>query len=115
MKKVAVIIRALPFNTSRNSEGLRCAVGLTIEDENKVCVLFIGDGVWTAASLDCPAAQERDLNKHVETLAMMEVELIAEEEALANRGLKIRSEEITTKPRLAIYQAILEADVIMAF
>lgn len=115
MKNVAIVISALPFNTVRNSEGLRCAVGLTIEEENRVCVLFMGDGVWTAASLDCPAAQRRELHKHVETLNMMEVELIAEEEALVSRQLKISREEITTQPRQAINQVIKSSDVVIAF
>ncbi|MBU1598919.1 DsrE family protein, partial [bacterium] len=104
-----------PFNTVRNEEALRCAVGMTIEEENKIQVLFIDDGVWTAAFLDCQAAQERELPKHVETLSMMEVELMAEEEALANRGLIVSRKEILTKPRQVINQAIKEADVIMAF
>ncbi len=115
MKDVAVVIRALPFNTVRNSEALRCAVGLTIEEGNRIQVLFVDDGVWTAASLDCPAAQKQDLPKHVETLKMMEVELIAEEEALINRDLKISREEIMTKPRQVINEAIKSADVVMAF
>lgn len=115
MKKVAVVIRALPFNTIRNSEALRCAVGLTIEEENKIQVLFIDDGVWTAASLDTKAASSRDLGKHVETLEMMEAELMAEEEALTARGIKVGRKEIATKPRQVINQAIKEADVVMAF
>ncbi len=115
MKNVAIIIRALPFNTIRNSEALRCAVGLTIEEENKIKVLFIDDGVFSAASLSCPAAQERDLPKHVETLKMMEVELIAEEEALVSRKLKISREEITIKPRQVINEMISSADVVIPF
>lgn len=115
MKKVAVVIRAMPFNTIRNSEALRCAVGLTIEEENKIRVLFIDDGVWTAASLDTKAAQARNLNKHVETLEMMEAELMAEEEALTARGIKVSREEIMTKPRQVINQAIREADAVIAF
>jgi sulfur relay (sulfurtransferase) DsrF/TusC family protein len=115
MKKIAIIIRALPFNTIRNSEALRCAVGMTIEEENKIQVFFIDNGVWTAASLDSKAAQARELNKHEETLEMMEVELIAEEEALAKRGVKVSRKEIITKPRQSINQAIKEADVVISF
>jgi len=115
MKKVAIVIQALPFNTMRNSEALRCAVGMTIEEENKIQVLFLDDGVWTAASLDCKAAKNQELDKHIETLGMMEVELIAEEEALAKRGVKISRKELTTKPREVINQIIFEADVVIAF
>lgn len=115
MKKVAIVIQALPFNTMRNSEALRCAVGMTIEEENKIQVLFLDDGVWTAASLDCKAAKKQELDKHIETLGMMEVELIAEEEALAKRGVKISRKELTTKPREVINQTIFEADVVIAF
>ncbi|MEW5768627.1 MAG: DsrE family protein [bacterium] len=113
MKKVAIIVRALPFNTIRNSEALRCAVGLTLEEENKISVIFMDDGVWTAASLDSKAALSRDLDKHVETLKMMEVEMMAEEEALASRGVKVSRQEIMTKSREAINQAIQEVDVVM--
>ncbi len=115
MKKVVIIVRALPFNTIRNSEALRCAVGLTLEEENKIHVIFIGDGVLTAVSLDCKEALRLDLGKHIETLKMMDVELIAEEEALNARNIKVSREEIITKPRKAINQAIAEADVVMAF
>lgn len=115
MKKVAIIISALPFNTMRNSEALRCAVGLTIEEENKVVVLFMGDGVWIAVSLDSIAAQKLALHKHVETLQMMDVEMMAEEEALVSRGLELTCQEIKAKPRQAINQAIQSADVVIPF
>jgi sulfur relay (sulfurtransferase) DsrF/TusC family protein len=115
MKKVAIIIRALPFNTIRNAEALRCAVGLTLEEENKIQVLFIDDGVWTASSLDCNLAKKHELDKHVETLIMMEVELIAEQEALATRDIKISRTEIKVQPRQTINQIIKEADVVMPF
>lgn len=115
MKKVAIIIRALPFNTIRNAEGLRCAVGLTLEEENKIQVIFIDDGVWTCASLDCNLAKNLELDKHVETLEMMEVELIGEEEALRSRALSPSRESIKIKPRQLINQIIKDADVVMAF
>jgi sulfur relay (sulfurtransferase) DsrF/TusC family protein len=115
MKKIAIIIRATPFNTIRNAEALRCAVGLTLEEENKIQVLFIDDGVWISASLDSKKALEYELNKHVETLEMMEVELIAEQEALTKRGLKVSREAIKIKPRQIINQIIKEADVVMPF
>lgn len=115
MKKIAVVIHALPFNTTGNAEALRCAVGLTIEDENKVQVLFINDGVWTAASLDCQAAKNQELDKHVETLLMMEVELMAEEEALTDRGIKVDNSAIITRPRAEINQIIRDADVVIGF
>jgi tRNA 2-thiouridine synthesizing protein C len=115
MKKVVIVVRALPFNTERNSEALRCAVGMTIEEENRIKVIFIDNGVWTAASLDSKAAQTHELDKHMETLCIMEVDLIAEDEALTDRGLKVSRKEIITKPRQSIDQTIKEADVVMAF
>ncbi|MBU1615636.1 DsrE family protein [bacterium] len=115
MKKIVIIVRALPFNNVRNAEALRCAVGMTIEDENKIKVLFVGDGVWTAATLGSKAAKERDLPKHVETLEMMEVELMAEKEALTARGLELTQAGISVKPRQEIEEAIKEADVVMPF
>lgn len=115
MKKIAIVIRALPFNTIRNSEALRCAVGLTIEEENQIQVFFIDDGVWTASSLDCNAAKNNDLDKHVETLEMLGVELIVEQEALIKRDIKVYREGIIAMQREAINQTIKEADVVIAF
>jgi tRNA 2-thiouridine synthesizing protein C len=115
MKKVVIIARTLPFNSIRNSEALRCAVGMTLEEENKVQVIFLGDGVWTAALLDSKAASSHDLGKHVETLEMMEAELVAEEEALNERGIKVNREEINVKSRQAIDEAIKDADVVIPF
>jgi hypothetical protein len=88
---------------------------MTIEEDNKVSVLFINEGVLTAASIDSDIAAQYDLGKHVETLGMMEVELIAEQEALASYEAKISRQEIITKPKQVINQVILEADVVMAF
>lgn len=115
MKKIAIVIRALPFNTIRNSEALRCAVGLTIEEENQIQVFFIDDGVWTASSLDSIAAKNNDLDKHVETLEMLGVELIVEQEALIKRDIKVSKEGIIAMHIEAVNQAIREADAVIAF
>jgi len=115
MKRIAIVIKGLPFDTIRNSEGLRCAVGLTLEEENKVSIFFINDGVLTAASLDCPAAKSLDLDKHIETLKMMDVELIAEEEALTEHRIQSTEHRIIVRPREEILKAIKDSDVVMVF
>lgn len=115
MKNVVVVIQKLPFNTIRNQEALRCAVGLTLEEENKIKVVFINDGVFTLYSLDSKLAHSYNLPKHIETIIMMGGELIAEEEALASRDIKLNKEMINILPRERINQAIKEADVVMVF
>jgi sulfur relay (sulfurtransferase) DsrF/TusC family protein len=114
MKKIVVIISKPPFNTIRSSEALRCAVGLTLEDENRVSVLFLGDGALTASSLTTKRAEELGWRKHIETLEMMEAELVAEKEASERYGLEL-SEPIKIEPKEKIYQAIMEADSIIPF
>jgi sulfur relay (sulfurtransferase) DsrF/TusC family protein len=115
IKKIVIVVRALPFNTPRNAEALRCAVGMTLEDDNHVSVAFVGDGVWTAASLDSEAASSRDLRKHVEALEMMEAEMMAEQETLAARNLEPSFQGIEIKPRDLIDGLIKDADVVMPF
>jgi sulfur relay (sulfurtransferase) DsrF/TusC family protein len=115
MKRIAIVIRALPFNNVRNAEGLRCAVGMTIEEDNRVGVFFLGDGVWTAATLGSKEAQRRELPKHVETLEMMEAELVAEKEALDARGLRLGQDGVSVKPRKEIDKALKEADTVITF
>ncbi|MCK5660110.1 MAG: DsrE family protein [Methanosarcinales archaeon] len=48
-KQIIIVVRHSPFNTSRNAEGLRMSVGLTLKND-AVSVVFLADGVYHAST-----------------------------------------------------------------
>ena len=86
MKQVAVVIRKSPFNTCRNSEALRMSVGLTLGD-HAIAVIFRDDGVYTLLATQPALIGSLEIDKHVETLQLLNVRLVAEREALTERKL----------------------------
>jgi sulfur relay protein TusC/DsrF len=86
MKRVAVVIRKSPFNTCRNSEALRMTIGLTLGD-NTITVIFRDDGVYTLLPTQPALIGALDIDKHLETMQMLNVRLIVENESLTERKL----------------------------
>ncbi len=82
---VTVVITRTPFNTFRNSEALRMGVGLTLNDDNRVQVAFLGDGVYTLAPIKPEAVGSLETEKHLETLKLLNCRLVAEKEAVEER------------------------------
>lgn len=86
MKKIAVVIDRAPDKNL--SELLRMTVGMTIEDENKVSVLLLGDGVFCIGDVD----EERlgfDMAKHFEMLKAMKADLYAHSESAGKRNISL--------------------------
>lgn len=79
---VTVVITRTPFNTIRNSEALRMSVGLTLNEGNRVQVVFLGDGVYTLAPLKPQAVGSLEIEKHLEMLKLLNCRLIAEKGAV---------------------------------
>ena len=115
MKKVTTVIRRSPFNSIVVSEALRMSLGLTLDDDNKVTVVFIEDSVYLLPPLTSEAFGYPDAKKHIETLKMVGCELIAEKESLKKRGLPERGVEVTIKSRRAIDQIIERSDRVIGF
>jgi len=62
------------------------AVGLTLAD-NAVTVIFQDDGVYTLLPAQPSTIGSLEVDKHLETLQLLNVRLAAEEESLAERKL----------------------------
>src|SRR3990172_5972699 len=87
MKKITVIVRNLPFNTRRNAEALRMSVGLTLR-EDKVTVIFMDDGVYTATLAKPELINFTSSKKEFEALSMMNCTLLADKPSMEMRGIK---------------------------
>lgn len=85
MKKVVVTISQAPSRAI--SEKMRMAVGLTLEDENAVTLLLIGDGVYALQGTD-PEKTGFDVEKHLKTITMMGHSVIASAQSAASRGVE---------------------------
>jgi len=75
-KNVTVVVgRGPDFATA---EKLRMAVGLTLEDGNRVTVLFIGQGVCAANGIEHANHPSKiEIDKSLETLGLMKVRMLA--------------------------------------
>jgi sulfur relay protein TusC/DsrF len=114
MKQVAVIIRQSPFNTCRNSEALRMTVGLTLA-ENAIAVIFQGDGVYTLLPTQPGLIGSLEIDKHLETLQLLNVRLIAEEESLAERHLSQLKWDVERLARHDVAHLLADSEAMVCF
>ncbi|MEQ8860141.1 MAG: sulfurtransferase complex subunit TusC [Pseudomonadales bacterium] len=87
-KRLLFLLRQPPYGSSHALEALESALVAGVFDQ-RVSVLFSGDGVWQLlAGQDGPAIQRRSIAKIVRALPQYDVTaLYACAEALATRGL----------------------------
>lgn len=85
-KIIVVVVRHSPFNTARDEEALRVAVGLTIANPDPA-VLLLDDAVWLALPLAPEVIDRPHVRKHWETLADLGVRRLVERESLDERGI----------------------------
>jgi sulfur relay (sulfurtransferase) DsrF/TusC family protein len=114
MKKITVIVRNLPLNTRRNAEALRMSVGLTLR-EDKVTVIFIDDGVYTAAPAVPELIGAPTLKKEFEALPMMKCTMLADKPSLEKRGIKNLVPNVKQTPRDEIVRTITGSDIVIPF
>ncbi|HID26264.1 MAG TPA: hypothetical protein EYP22_00210 [Methanosarcinales archaeon] len=114
MKNIAVIIRNSPFNTIKNSEGLRMSVGLTLKDD-KVTVVFMDNGVWSATKLNPEVINAPDTEKQFSALKMLNCKIIADAQSLEERNISKTLDFITIKNREEISKLIAESDIVIPF
>ncbi len=110
MADVVVIIHRPPFNTLRNSEGLRMSVGLTLEEDNKVTVLFTGDGVCLLRRTDPGLIESGIIYKHLDALRLLGHRVVAEEESLDERGISELGANPDILPRERVIEMLANAD-----
>ncbi|EDP73197.1 DsrE family protein [Hydrogenivirga sp. 128-5-R1-1] len=113
-KKVSVVIRSAPFSW-KTFEALRQAVGSAMEHE--IAVIFIRDGVYALTDWKPQMIGIEPLDKSLEALGMMEAKVIAEEEALRERGLKLKDWgiEIIKLPKDDICKVIKDSEVVLTW
>ncbi|NPA58809.1 MAG: sulfur reduction protein DsrE [Aquificae bacterium] len=113
-KKVVVIIKSNPFSW-KVFEALRQAVGLSME--HSLSVIFIKEGVYTLTDWKPEMIGIEPIDKSIEALGMMEAELIVEEEALRERGIKLKDWKtpITVMPEEEVCEKVKDAEVVLTW
>ena len=111
---MAVVIRRTSFNSERNSEALRMAVGLTTGD-NRVSVVFLEDGVLTLRGLEPAVIAADDVGKHLEACQMLGVRLVADEEALRRHAVSQPAAPVEPVPFSELRRLLSDADVVIPF
>jgi sulfur relay protein TusC/DsrF len=114
MKQVAVVIRKSPFNTCRNSEALRMTVGLTLGD-NAISVIFREDGVYTLLPTQPALIGSLEIDKHLETLQLLNVRLVAESESLHERKLAQLKWEVERLARQEVAHLLADSEAIICY
>jgi len=90
------------------------SVGLTLRND-KVTVIFIDDGAYSAA----PAVPEfigaPTLKKEFEALPMMKCEMLADKQSLEERGIKNLVPKVAPAGRDKIARTITGSDIVIPF
>ena len=113
-KKVVFILKSNPFSW-KAFEALREAVGLSME--HNVTFIFINDGVYTLTDWKPEMIGIDPIDKSIEALGMMEATIIAEEEAVRERGVTLKewNAEILVKPKEDICEIVNDAEVVITW
>ncbi len=113
-KRVVVLIKGNPFSW-KVFEALRLAVGASME--HKMQVIFIKDGVYSLTDWKPKLIGIEPIDKSIEALGMMDAEVIAEEEAIRERGIKIKDwpAKIKVLSKDDISEIIKEAEVVLTW
>lgn len=114
MKKVVVVIRGSPLNSTKNGEALRMALGLTLK-ENQVSVFFLEEGVYTLLPISSQAVGFYDFRQFLDTLKELSVPLIAEKEAVEERSLTGLGAEFKLLPRQEIFNQLAQCWSVIGF
>ena len=114
MKNITVIVRNLPFNTRRNAEALRMSVGLTLR-EDKVTVIFMDDGVYSATQVKPELIGAPTLKKEFEALPMMKCTMLADRQSMEKRGIKNPVPNVMAVERDEIVRTITGSDIVIPF
>lgn len=116
-KQIIIVIRHSPFNTSRNAEGLRMSVGLTLKND-AVSVVFLGDGVYHASTrLKPKLIVAHTSDQEFEMFNMLGCGLFADGNALERAGIaesELR-DGVKGVPASEIADMLAKADVVIPF
>ena len=89
-------------------------VGLTLA-ENTITVVFRDDGVYTLLATQPSLIGSLALDKHLETLQMLQVRFVAEQEALAERQLTDLKWQVERLARHEVAQLLAESEAVVCY
>lgn len=117
-KQIAIVFRQPPYGSSFAREALDTAMAAAAFDQ-KVSLVFIGDGVWQLLANQQPQAiGQRSLEKQLATLPLYDVDrLYADAAALSQRGLHTGdlSLPVEVLDSDAIATLLRQQDVVLSF
>ena len=90
------------------------SVGLTLR-EDKVTVIFIDDGVYSATQAKPKSINLISLEREFGALTMLNCNLLSDKPSMDKRGIKELIENIKTADREEIVRTIIESDIIIPF
>jgi sulfur relay (sulfurtransferase) DsrF/TusC family protein len=114
MKKITVVVRNLPMNTRKNAEALRMSVGLTLR-EDKVTVVFLDDGVYSATRTKPELVNLKPLTKEFEALSMLKCPMLADKLSMQKRSISTLVANVRAIEREEIVKMITESDIVIPF
>lgn len=112
-RSVAVIVRRGADQAADVEEALRVALGQTLA-AGEVTVIFVDDGVWAAAAPPHSGGPGADITNHLEMLAELGHEVVAEAGALEARGVRCVRSHVAVRPREEILARLARMRVILA-
>lgn len=90
------------------------SVGLTLR-EDKVTVIFMDDGVYTATPIKPELVNLKPLNKEFEALSMLKCSLLADKFSMEKRGISNLLANVKAAGREEIVKTITESDIVIPF
>ena len=113
-KKVVFILKSNPFSW-KAFEALRQAVGAAIE--HNVLFIFLKDGVYTLTDWKPELIGIEPIDKSIESLGMMGAKIIAESEAVRERGVMFKDwgVDIEVMDKDQICDIIKDAEVVITW
>lgn len=109
-KKITVIVSESP--SPLVAERLRMSVGLTLEDDNKVGLLFTDSGVHTLGGVDQSSAGF-DLDRHLEMFTLMELPVYVHTPSAKARGVTVTRKGITPVDDNEVAALLRESDLLL--
>ncbi|MDQ7056669.1 MAG: DsrE family protein [Persephonella sp.] len=96
-------------------EALRQAVGVSMG--HRLTVIFLKEGVYTLTDWKPEMIGIDPIDKSMEALEMTDAKIIAEEEALRERGIKLKNwpVEVEIKPQEDISEIVKDAEVVLTW
>lgn len=111
---MVVIVRWAPLGSERAAEALRVALGQTLAP-NRVTVVFLDEGVWSARPLQPEVAQGPDVGKPIRFLLELGQRLVADADSLAAREIHALLPGVDVKKRREVIDIITTADHVIPY